>query len=702
MAKQRSPYDVRLDDEQRKRLALYLCDEVQAGLDARAASERDVDYWHALYEQSRTRGPQNAPWPDAADLTSYLASEKVDSLHARLVRTVLGVEPIYTVEGFGDAAARAPIVEEITQWKCEEGRIQNIIDKWAQIALIEPRGLLEVYEGTEMRTVRKTIRAKVQTYPMTGGIAYDEQMQPMLEMGPDGKYVEAGPQDVAAKMVVDETQRVRTGPVERILPYRDSLILPAHARDKDEIWGYGKRLWKRQTQLERNAESGLYDKDAVERMSSNQDRESIPSLERSGVTIAPQKEGAAEKELWELLVLLDLNELFESYGMAELGEEYDGERWYLCTVHLNSQQLLRIQHDDLERSRFVPVILFPRPDRCTEGFSFIGHKLITTIEEHTAWRNMAADRAAMVVQAPIKRQMGALWDPMEIPWGPKSVIDVRSMDEIQPIEVPDLNASVFNHIQMMERTAERLSGINDVASGQVSQETRTLGEVQMATEQSFVRMDMIVRRFQEAMEELANIRHAIWKRTFAEQQQGEQPPPSMMANLEGRGVSINEALPDGKITAAIMEGAFRFKPHGSVETADPAKRRQDLMQFMQTLPMLVQTFPYLAQNLMNPLAGRSMLREVLRAFRVENQQPFLGSPMQDYVLTQGGQMMAQMGAPMGMQPPGMPGMPPGMPPMGGPPGMPPMGAPPMPGMGGPPMGPPMGGPVATPPGGMGQ
>jgi hypothetical protein len=658
----RDPFDVSLDDEQRKRLAIFLCEEVQAGLDARAATELDVDYWHALYEQARIRTGRNAPWPDAADLTSYLASEKVDSLHARLVRTVLGVDPIWTVEGIGDASDRAPYVEEFTQVKAESSGLQNTIDKLALISLIEPRGLLEVYEGTERRKVRQRVNAKVVTDPLTGGMVVGEDLQPMTEKGPDGKLIEAGPQEMGVETVVDEYKLVRTGPCERILPYRDSLILPGHARDKDDIWGYGKRLWRRYTTLQQQAKSGMYDTAAVEKMSQQSDRDDSTALNRSGMTVAAQQDTTAEKELWELLVLVNLNDLFKRYDLGSLGKEYDGERWFLCTIHQPTQGLLRIQHDDMEKSRFVPVILFPRTDRVTEGFSFVGHKLITTIEEHTAWRNMAADRSAMQVQAPIKRLQGALWDPMEQPFGPKSIIDVRSMDEVEPMVIPDITAPILQHIQMMERTAERLSGINDVASGSVTSETKTLGEVQMATEQSFVRMDLIVRRFQEALEDVANIRHAIWKRTLAETPEGEAATPTMLSNLESRGLSADQYLPDGKVTAQLLEGQFRFKPHGSVETADPSKRRQDLLQFMQTLPMLAQTFPSTAPMLMNPLAGRAMLREVLRAFRVENQQPFLGSPQQDMQMTQLAQMlqqmMGQMGIPQPAGPPGMAGSPP--------------------------------------------
>lgn len=671
MTKPRDPFELRLSDEQRRVLAVYLCDQITDGLGARAAHEQDVDYWHQLYEQARTRLGR-MPWPDAADLTSYIAAEKTDALHARAMRTVWS-EPVWTVEGWGDAADRAPFVEEFHAWKAEEERLQSVLDRWLLQALIEPRGLLEVSEGTEVRVSRKTIRAKVATDPETGGILYGEDMQPQLVTGPDGTFEEAGPDDIAAEQVIDSDERVRTGPVYRLLPYRDSLILPGHARDRDDIWGYAKRFWRPYRAVQDQADAGIYDAEAVERMTATQDREADPALRRASMDVASQDHGQAEKELWEILILLDLNDLFEARGVGRL-RKGDGRRWYLATIHQPTQALLRVQHDDLERCRFVPMILFPRIDRATEGFSLIGHKLITSIEEHTSVRNLFCDRNAMQGKAPIKRLQGALWEPSEQPWGPGAVIDVRDMREIEPFVMPDTTAALSNHLAMVERNAERIAGINDIASGQVSAQTRTLGEVTMATEQSFVRMDLIVRRAQEALEELALIRHSIWQRVLAERPEGVKAPASLLRNLEGRGVSIDEAMPDGKLTARLLQGAFRFKPHGSVQTADPAKRRQDWVQFLQILPMVAQAYPLPSANPM--LMARAIWRETLRVFNVENQQAFLGSPAQDQQQQALAQVLPMLQQAMQAQMGGPPGMPPGMPPMGGPP----MGAPPpMPG-----------------------
>jgi hypothetical protein len=130
--KPQDPYAVPLTPDQRQELALFATRELQAAIDAKATTEQEVDYWWMLYEQARVRG-RNTPWPDAADLTSYLAAEKVDAIVARGMKTVW-VDPVYSVEAWGSAAARAPFVEEFHQWKVEEERLQNVLDRLWQIS----------------------------------------------------------------------------------------------------------------------------------------------------------------------------------------------------------------------------------------------------------------------------------------------------------------------------------------------------------------------------------------------------------------------------------------------------------------------------------------------------------------------------------------------------------------------------------------
>ena len=665
--RQYGPFDVKLSEDDESALALRLATAIEDAKMARTSSEAEIQYWHQLYEQGRTRIGRNEPWPDAADLTSHIGTEKVDAYRARIMKTIM-VEPVWTVEGWGEAAARAPYVEEFHQWQVEQEGLQSPLARAIHLSLVETRGVLEIYEESLERPVLRQMNVALQLAE-DGSPILDEDNKPLMQVGPDQKFVEAQDGQMAqAVTVVDGSERVRVGPQYRVLPYRDFLILPGHAAQRAEVWGYAKQFYRTLADLRERAKGpkALYHADRLEAIGTEDERASDTTLSGRTSEIAPKYDEAVEKELHEIQFLDDL--------------DGKGRRWYLATLHVAKRVILRLRHDDLGMPRYILLIPFPRPDRYGEGYSLIGHKLITTIEEHTAWRNMAADRASMVVQAPIKRLIGAAWDPEEQPWGPKAIIDVRDHREVEPVmNLPDVTPSVFQMIDRCETVGERLSGINDTAAGQEVSRQTTLGEVQIMTEQSFVRMEEIIKNIQEGIEDLGQIRHVIWQRTLAEDEQGLEVPSRILTGLESRfGSTVEDMLPNKRATAALLQGAFKFKPRGSVETADLTRQSAYFNQFLAILPRLMMVWPSL-QMLLGPniQAARAMMEQALRLYRIPDRQSFLGpAAMQAWqqAMTMQQQMM-QMGGPgpwMGAPaPPGGPQSPQ----MGPSPGAGPMGAP---------------------------
>ena len=646
-------------------LALDLSRALDDAIAARSASEADVTYWHTLYEQGFTRN--RGPWADAADLTSYLGTQYVDVMRSQIVETVMA-DPVFTVEGYGEAEPRAPYVEEFHQWQLEASGFQQVFARGVHLALIEPRCAIEVYEDTIKRPVRKTLRVALQLAP-DGTALVDEKLKPLLQMDPaTGRYVEVTDEMTpSAEVEVDSYEVACQGPRERVIPYRDFLQLPGHARDKSEVWGYAKRFHRRLEELQERAKAGVYDKEAVESLGSDDERVSETTL--SGVSIGvASKDGTkqVEKELWELLFLRDL--------------DGKGLRWFVATLHKDKQQLLRLQYDDIGRPRYFPLVPFPRPNS-TEGYSYVGHKLITVIEEHTAWRNLLADRASMQLQAPIKRLQSALWDPESEPIGPKSIIPVRDMREVEPMEFPDATGPAIERIRDTERTGERLSGINDASAGVSSQDQRTLGEIQIITQQSRGRVSEAVKNIQETLEELAQVRHVMSKRALADMgAEGMEAPPSVaqslrlrmpqpqeshegvLIGLENRIGQITQPGQSLRFTAAMLEGTFRLKPRGSVENADKNRLRQDFGQSMQAIAQLSQANPMIGAILQTPEAAKALMEQWVRLFNVQDKQAFLGSAAQNAMqgMLQQQQMMQQQQMLGGMPPPG-PGGPPGQP-----------------------------------------
>ena len=677
-----SAFDVKLSQDKREAFTQWLCRQIEDAQTARSVPVPEVEYWWTLYEQGRTRSSQSMPWQDAADLTSYLGTEKVDALRARIMRTIM-VDPIWTVEGWGDSAKKAPFVEDFHQWQAESEGLQAFLARAIHASLLEPRACLEVYEDTTERVRRKEIQAKLQLAADGMNFQLDEKMQPVLERDENGDIIEVvdneGGLIPTATTIVDAPERVRKGPGYRVLTYDKFLVLPGHAKEKADIWGYAKKFTKRWDLLQEDVRKGVYDKAAVEKINDSNEHTSDRTLAGAPVPVMDLRESKAEKELWEVQLLHNL--------------DGKGLRWYVATIHLPSFTLLRLKHEDQSVHRYIVFVPFPRPDRSHEGYSFLGHKLITTVEEHTAWRNMLADRASMEISAPIKRLAGALWDPDLQPFGPKAVIDVRDMKELEPMQLPPAMNGAITREQEIVQASERVAGMNDVVvTGSQSTGDATLGEFAERQEAVNIRMDEVSKNIQEALEDLGQVRHAIWQKCVEEYAAkaapgaiAGMPMPGALQNsenipgLDDRGGQVDTST----ITPDMMKGTFRFKPRGSTETSDKSRQRQDYGQGLQSLALLYQNWPAMQATIGgNMQAAMSALEQWLRLYNIPDKQAWLG-PIQQML-----QQQALTPPPidpltgMPMAPP-MPGMPPmgGAPPMPGmPPGMPPM----------PPQGPPNG------------
>lgn len=673
----RAAFDVQLSEEREAQLVHFLHDEITRAVAARSTiieQGGDLDYWHWLYEQGK-RNSTELPFPGAADLATWIITEKIDAMRARFVKTIF-VEPVWTVEGWGRAADRAALVEEFHQWKVEDERLQGWLQRAFDLALIEGTGVLECSEKTDVRKQRAVKRVQPKRAP-DGTLLVGADGQPEAATDERGQLVLVDDPEAqgAITQVVEELVPVRRGPNYRVVSLRDFLILPGHAQDDSEVWGYAKRFWRRYTELEQRAADGVYDKDAVAQLAPVSDRESqplLPSVASTGQQIAPQDHPRTiEKELWELQLVADL--------------DHDGvDEWYIVTFSVVHRVILRIRHDDLSLPRYYLMRPYPNPVS-VYGRSHVA-KLAGLGEEHAGTRNAIADRSNLVNNAPLKVLTSSVWDPDEEPWGPGQRMTVNDMNDVQPISLPDVPASMMNRESGIIQAAERLSGLNDVSLGATPDASRTLGEVQMVTEQSFVRIEESIRNMQETLEELFKCRHELWRRAAMEAPI--EPGAKLIAELAARGIDLAE----GNITADLLAGTFHGKPRGSVEGADRNKQRANYNGFMSVMGGFAKMNQSLAQVLTSPDVLIPLFEQALRLFDVPNRAQFMRAMRQWSVQVQQEQqqaaMQAQMAPPPGApgQPPGPPGPPPpGGPPMAGPPGPPQMpGAPPT-GPGGPAM-----------------
>jgi hypothetical protein len=642
-------------------LAIWLSQELDIGLAARSGVDLEIRENWKRYEQQRTR--QTPPWPGAADLTSPITTEYTDAMHARVMETIFA-DNVWTVEGWGEAAGRAPFVEEFHQRTLEEERLQDYLDEVMLRAWHEPAGILEVSESGELRLERVQQRVAMQLDPLSGMPVMGEDTQPALQTNPEtGEYLEVTDPNVPSVLAeVDVWRPVRVGPAYDVVPYLDFLTLPAHARNKDQIWGYAKRFHRRVPELKAKAKKGIYDKQAVEAMGEENERETTAFDGPSNGSIPEQRGPTAQKELWEVQFLADL--------------DGKGERWYRATVHKDKHLLLRLKFDD-RVTRYIRFVPYKKPGSI-DGYTLSGHKLITVHEEDTAVRNMRADMAAMAIASPVLKRQGALWDEYEQPFGPRAVITVRDKDEITQLQLRDVPQSINVWKSDVRMDGDRLVGQNDTSLGVDSGENNTLGEERLRAGYAEVRVNLLIKRLKEPMEELWQARHAIWKRTLADQQSGALPVlQKTLVGMEARGIDTT-GINDGQITPDMLDGAFWGKPRGSVESADLQGSRNNFNNFMAAISMMAQVNPMVAMLTQTGPFAKAMLEEGMRVHRWPAKQALLGpeaqalmqgqveqqQAMQDPVmqmlmgLANGG---AGSGAPMGagaVAPPAAPGSPP--------------------------------------------
>ena len=630
----RDPFEVRLSAVEEDELTQRLVRDIIAAEDARITIVGDngqIDKCHEMYEGGKPN-KKMIPWPGAANLGSFIVTEKVDALRARVTATIF-TDPIWIVDGWGASAEKAPFVELFHQWKAEQERLQYYIGRLVHNGLIEGTGVLEISDRVVLRAGKRKIKAVVQLDPETGRTMLDDYGMPQLLQDPRGKYVETPSEQIPyADTFIQDVVRATNGPSYRVLSLKNFLVIPGHACEREDIRGYAKRVYRALPELQCRERDGYYRN--IEELGKSGERDQTPQELRQGQDIAQQYDKTAEKEIWEVTYLDDLDK--------------DGyEEWYVVTISTKHRKILRIQYQDYGTPHYVLCVPFPRPNS-VYGYSLAWDKLGSLYDEHAALRNMFADRSTLATSAPFLQIAGSPWNPALRPFGPREVIPVRDLNELKQLEIRDVPQSVFQALQMVLQAAERISGMNDLTLGVQAAGDRTLGENRIATEQSFIRIDEIVKNFQEGLEDLFNLRQIIWVNKL--EADPEPMPSDLLLSMTQRGITMNDQM----ITADLLRGAFHGKPRGSVESADLGRMRNDFVAMMTALTQMAQSVPALGMHLNNPRVVRSMLTQVARMYRWADKQGLLA----DF----SGAMPMPPGAPGGLLPgPQLPtaGAPPG-------------------------------------------
>ena len=169
MAKSNDPFDLSsLPEEVTTLLSHRLRQLLEDGLSAKTVQDEEVDYWWQLYEQARTRTGGAAPWPGAADLTSHIGTEAVDSIHAYLGRTCVPLQlPLGAEKDFRGVIDLVSMTAEVFAGD-ESGKMTD-----SEI----PAGELDAAKAareTLIEAVAETDEALMEKYFANGTLTQDE------------------------------------------------------------------------------------------------------------------------------------------------------------------------------------------------------------------------------------------------------------------------------------------------------------------------------------------------------------------------------------------------------------------------------------------------------------------------------------------------------------------------------------------------
>lgn len=550
-----------IDETAQEELVAKLKHEYDTYRAAVSPLHEQLDVWRKLYESSR-KERKMFPWPDAANFNAPLVMATVDSIHARIVKAVFDVDPLWLAKARANSSHdTAKKAEKYLDYWADEMSINQKLDMLILNMLIEGVGVLKL---DWVRVSRQIPQVNI----------------PGQE--------DAGPMEVLEY----------DGPAAKNVPLKDFVMIPADAPSLEEAVYVGHRVFLNHQQLIQRRDAGIYfnvDKLIAYAPSDSNRHE---KMQHPGdLIVATKTSDSKYKETNEY-------EVVEMYGPYDFGE---GPIPTLMTFNPEHNCLLRVEPYpyDYGRPPYIDFCVYPRPNFFW-GRS-VPEMLESAQEEVTTMHNMRADAIAIRLAAPIMKRVGAKWDAEEVPWQPGQVIEFTDPGEIFVQQLPDVPSSLFAHEQDTLAFVERVTGMSDYSMGRSPSQNRTATEVNKVTTEGLARIDVMVSRFQKGgMKKLAWV---LWWLLY------QYRPIVDYFRDDVQDLSINkmEMRPNAQ---GLMP--FEFQPHGELSDASKEARRMQLLHLFQYASQPLSQF--------YPDGLQALLEELMDSFDMTNHQKVLGPP----------------------------------------------------------------------------
>lgn len=580
-----------LSQEEEKALVLKLKDHYDKSRSDTADLRNKIDKWHRLYAAYKDQTSKKFPWEGASNYKIPLILSVIDSYHAKLVKAVFEVDPLWMTR------ARTP------QGESAAFKAQWYLDYWADEmdlpAELDKSALLMLIEGTGV--------VKIDWVRRTNSVHQFSELSPELAAATN-----------VAQTVVDYE-----GPELKPVSLRDFVMIPADSPSIEEAVYVGHIVWRTRQQLEQSEAQGYYF-----------NTQQLFDKSRGDVTYERQTPNAEVRNSSNNTKYTETNqfEIVELYGPYEW--EPGNPQPTVFTFSPRHRVLLRIEpyFYSYGKPPYIDFVAFPQPNE------FYGRSMAALLEsaqeELTTIHNLRMDAVTRTIAPPILKKFGSPWDESKNPLTPNSVIPVNDVGDIRELLMRDIPGGLFAHENDLMAFVERTTGMSDFNMGRMNNQHATATAVNRVTSEGLNRVDVAVSRYQVGLKRLGWF---LWwllyqYRPFMDYFFAENTQMSIV-KWEMR------PTPDGLMP-------FELIPQGMLsDVSKESLRQQKLMMFQIASATLAQHYPDGLQKLLD---------DILKAHDVQDRASIIGPPwsLLQQQLQQAFQMGVQQGTASATQQPG--------------------------------------------------
>ena len=443
----------------------------------------NINEWHRLYEGLGRNREKRNPWPGASDFQVPLIMTIVESFHARLIKSIFDVDPVWIAKPRTKFAVMlAKKAEKYLDYWADQMDLRSVLDQVINLTLIEGVGVIKL----------DWVRREVESLATgVGLVEYD-------------------------------------GPQAYPVPIKDFILIPYNAPSIETASYVGHKTLRTDLELLERAGSVYFN---VEKLLES--RGSAPASDM--VPITGDSSSFATDDTGDEYGEANYYEIIDLYGLYDFG---DGKPVpSLITFSNEAGVLLRCEPYPyaIARSPYISFSVLPRANFFW-GRSY-SEILMSSQEELTTLHNQRTDAIQMRVSPTVIKRSGTMWDPDETPIGPGQVIEVNDLSEVTPLELPDLPTSIFAHGQEILNFVEKLTGLNDYSLGATPSQNRSATEVNKVTSEGLVRLDVLISRLAPGMKKLG---WAMWLLLLQNRPQGD----TFMIGDEESTITPQEMIPE--------------------------------------------------------------------------------------------------------------------------------------------------------------